>query len=103
MHLPLYRRGDFHDLATSFAPNGYSTEAALAEMNLPSSFRDRVNPAAFDRELETERPFLIVGGDPLSSAEREAIKRYLDRHPSWYRTVSSPAGPVSLRARSDLP
>ena len=102
MHLPLYRRGVFYDLATSFAPNGYSTETALAEMNLPSSFSDRVNPAAYDRELEAERPFLIVGDALLSSGEREAIKRYLDRHPTWYRTVSSPGGPVSLRARSDL-
>jgi hypothetical protein len=101
LHLPLYRRGVFYDLATSFTPNGYTTEAALAEMNLPSSFRERVNPAAFDRELETERPFLIVRDDLLSSGQREAIKRYLDRHPTWYRTVGSPGGPVSLR-RSDL-
>ena len=101
LHLPLYRRGVFYDLATSFAPNGYTTEAALAEMDLPSSFHERVNPAAFDRELETERPFLIVRDDLLSSEERQAIKRYLVRHPTWYRTVSSPGGPVSLR-RSDL-
>jgi hypothetical protein len=99
MHIPLYRRGVFYHLASSSPPNGYSTEAALTEMKLPSSFSDRVNPAAYDRELETERPFLIVRDDLLSSEEREAIKRYLDRHSTWYRTVSSPGGPVSLRWR----
>ena len=65
-HLPLYRRGVFYHLASSSPPNGYSTEAALREMNLPSSFSDRMTPAAYDRELETERPFLIVRGDLLS-------------------------------------
>ena len=102
MHLPLYRRGVFYHLASSSPPNGYSTEAALREMNLPPSFSERMTPAAYDRELETERPLLIVRGDLLSSEEREAIKRYLGRHPSWYQTVSSPDGPVSLRSPSDL-
>ena len=97
MHLPLYRRGVFYHLASSSPPNGYSTGAALREMNLPSSFGDRMTPAAYDRELETEHPLLIVRGDLLSSEEREAINRYLDRHPTWYHTVSSPAGPVSVR------
>ena len=97
-HLPLYRRGVFYHLASSSPPNGYSTEAALREMNLPPSFSDRMTPAAYDRELETERPFLIVRGDLLSPEEKEAIKRYLDRHPTWYQTVSSPGGPVSVRA-----
>ena len=101
MHLPLYRRGVFYHLASSSPPNGYSTEAALREMNLPSSFSDRMTPAAYDRELEAARPFLIVSGNMLSSEERSAIGRYLDRHPTWYQTVSSPGGPVSLRARSD--
>ena len=69
---------------------------------LPSAaFADRMTPAAYDRELETERPFLIVRGDLLSSEEKEAIKRYLDRHPTLYHTVSAPGGEVSLRAPSD--
>jgi hypothetical protein len=100
MHMPLYRRGVFYHLASSSPPNGYSTEAALRALNLPASFSDRMTPAAYDRELETEHPFLIVGGDLLSPAEKGAIARYLGRHPSWYQTVSSPGGPVSLRARS---
>ncbi len=100
MHLPFYRRGVFYHLASSHCPNGYSTEAALREMNLPSSFDDRMTPSAYDRELETERPLLIVGDDWLSSEEKEAIKRYLDRHPTWYRTVGSPGGPVSVRDSS---
>jgi hypothetical protein len=102
IHLPLYRRGVFYHLASSSPPNGYSTEAALREMNLPASFSDRMTPAAYDRELEAERPFLIVGGELLSAEEREALKRYLDRHPTWYRTVSAPGGPVSVRDSSAL-
>jgi hypothetical protein len=102
VHIPLYRRGVFYHLASSSPPNGYSTEAALREMNLPSSFSERMTPAAYDRELETERPFLIVRGDLLSAEEKEAIERYLGRHPGWYQTVSSPRGPVTLRSRSDL-
>ena len=70
-------------------------------MDLPSSFQRPNDPAAYDRELETERPFLIVRGDLLSSEEKEAIKRYLDRHPTFYHTVSAPGGEVSRRARSD--
>jgi len=101
MHLPLYRRGVFYHLASSSPPNGYSTEAALREMKLPPSFSERTTPAAYDRELEAQRPVLIVGGDLLSAEEQEAIKRYLGRHPTWYRTVGSPGGPVSLRSESD--
>ena len=101
MHIPLYRRGVFYHLASSSPPNGYSTETALREMNLPASFSDRMTPAAYDRELETARPVLIVPGNLLSGEEKAAIGRYLDRHPTWYHTVSAPGGPVSLRARSD--
>jgi hypothetical protein len=101
MHLPLYRRGVFYHLASSSPPNGYSTEAALREMKLPPSFSERTTPAAYDRELEAQRPVLIVGGDLLSAEEQEAIRRYLGRHPTWYRTVGSPGGPVSLRSESD--
>ncbi len=96
MHLPLYRRGVFYHLASSLTPNGYSGEAALRDLNVPSSLRERVTPAAYDRELEAARPRLIVRGDLLSTEEKEAIARYLGRHPSWYHTVSSPAGPVGL-------
>ena len=102
MHLPLYRRGVFYNLATSLTRNGYSGEVAVREMNLPAWLRERVTPAAYDRELETERPSLIVGGELLSEEEKKAIERYLGRHPTWYQTVPSPAGPVLLRARSDL-
>jgi len=98
MHLPLYRRGVFYYLATSFTANGYSGEVAVREANLPPALRERVTPEAHDRELEAERPLLIVRDDLLSKEEKEAIKRYLDRHPTWYQTVLSPAGPVLLRA-----
>ena len=101
MHIPLYRRGVFYHLASSSPPNGYSTEAAVREMDLPSSFSERMTPAAYEQELETERPFLIVRGNLLSVEEKEAIGRYLGRHPQWYQTVSSPDGPVLLRTRSD--
>jgi hypothetical protein len=101
MHMPLYRRGVFYHLAVSSSPGGYSTEAAMREMSLPPSLSDRMTPAAYDRELETERPLLIVRGDLLSPGEKEAIARYLDRHPTLYHPVSSPEGPVLLRTRSD--
>jgi hypothetical protein len=101
MHLPLYRRGMFYHLVTSFTPRGYSGETAVHDFDFPASLRERGTPAAYDRELETERPLLLVPGDLLSPEAKDAIKRYLDRHPTWYHTVSSPAGPVSLRGRSD--
>ena len=100
VHLPLYRRGVFYHQASSASPNDYSIEAALRELNLPASFTERTTPAAYDRELELARPILIVPGDLLSSEEKQAINRYLNRHPSWYRNVNSPAGPVSLRIGS---
>ncbi|HVV49196.1 MAG TPA: hypothetical protein VHO06_06040 [Polyangia bacterium] len=95
-HLPIYRRAVFYHLADSRQPNGYTTEAALADLHL-GELGARMTPAAYDRELEAGRPALIVPGPLLSPPENEAVARYLARHRSAYGALASPAGPVELR------
>jgi hypothetical protein len=97
--MPLCRRGAFYHLASSSPPNGYQTETALDEMNLPA-IGARMSREAYDRELEAARPALIAPSRLLSAGESLSIDRYLTRHRTDYRSVDSPEGTVWLR--SDL-
>jgi hypothetical protein len=96
MRIPLCRLGAFYHLASSSPPNGYPTESALEELNLPA-IGARMSPQAYDGELETERPALIAPSHLLSSTQVLSIDRYLTRHRAEFRSVDSPEGAVWLR------
>jgi hypothetical protein len=97
MRIPLCRRGAFYHLASSSPPNGYRTESALEEMNLPA-IGARMSPLAYEGELESARPALIAPGRLLSPTQLLSIDRYLTRHREEFRSIESPEGAVWLRA-----
>ncbi len=96
MRIPLCRRGAFYHLASSSPPNGYQTESALEEMNLPA-IGARMSQLAYEGELESARPALIAPGPLLSPPQLLSIDRYLTRHREEFRSVESPEGTVWLR------
>jgi hypothetical protein len=93
---PLFRRGPYYHLATSFAPSGFDT-ASIMQLMKRSPFSEHFTKASYARELEAARPHVIVLNGVYAGLQRAALDEYAAKHRDDYRPMDTASGPVLVR------
>ena len=99
---PVTRKDAMYGWLRSFDPGGsYETEQVMTDLRVPG-ISDRFLVPAYLRELETNRPHLIVigaaGDQQLAPRQMLAVATYLQRHRSMYRAFDAGGMRVWIRA-----